>query len=371
MQSSHDICVNLGHIYMRQNRVVDAGILYQASLKSLPASPSVAMQSENIVAVSDCLALSHFRHQQYDDAARTLLKALHYNPTKLHDWYNIAYVKEELAVKLCRQNKSASDIAHAIDEMEYAVLIFRSLRDQSLCCGMTQHERFQASKVEDHEKFCLDNIEKAKLHMNRVQFEEQRSQELRAQQQREHLQRLALRNEEKQKDMERKRQARAEQQEVARQKQKEFELLKESWTSAAQASERKGKKKKSKPEFSDAAEDGLDNEGEPALYESDSDGDMEANSKHSNIQSGNGSGLEGDGDNVEDSASPRDIFGSDSEEELFLKSSSSTTAAQKRTSSLRENDSDDDDIDDVDSSSHRPPPVKQRRVVDDDDDDVD
>ena len=141
---------------MRQNRVVDGGILYQASLKALPTSPAVAMQTENIVAVSDCLALSHFRNQQFDDAVRTLLKALHYNPTRLHDWYNVAYVKEEYAVKLCRDNKSVHDIAHAIEDMEHAVLIFRYLKNQSLCVGVVQHERFsKAARVEEHERFCL------------------------------------------------------------------------------------------------------------------------------------------------------------------------------------------------------------------------
>lgn len=155
----NDICTNLGHIYMRQGKVVDASILYQASLKALPSSPSVCLQADNIIAVSDCLALSYFRNRQYEDATRILLKALHYNPTRLHDWYNVAYVKEELAVKLCRQNKSVIDIAHAINEMEHAVSIFASLLNKSLCAGVPQNEKFKISNIEDHQKFCLVGID--------------------------------------------------------------------------------------------------------------------------------------------------------------------------------------------------------------------
>jgi tetratricopeptide (TPR) repeat protein len=158
MQMCNDICVNLGHIHMRQGKVVDASILYQASLKALPSSPSVCQQSENIIAISDCLALSYFRNRQYDDAIRTLLKALHYNPTRLHDWYNVAYVKEELAVKLCKQNKSVNDIAHAISEMEHAVDIFAHLTNNALCVGVPQNEKFKLSKIADHQKFCSVSV---------------------------------------------------------------------------------------------------------------------------------------------------------------------------------------------------------------------
>ena len=154
MQMSNDICVNLGHINMRQGRLTDAGILYQASLRALPSSPSVCKQCDSIVAVSDCLALSYFRNQQYDDSVRVVLKSLHYDPTRLHDWYNVAYVKEEQAVKLCRQNKAAGDIVSAINELKYAVFIFSALKNESLCIGEYRHEKFRLSKVSDHEKFC-------------------------------------------------------------------------------------------------------------------------------------------------------------------------------------------------------------------------
>jgi tetratricopeptide (TPR) repeat protein len=151
-----DVCVNLGHMHLSQGRYVDAIQIYQATLKSLPTSPAVRTQSEAMGEVSDCLSLSYLKNSQHDDSVRVLLKSLHYDPTRVHDWFNVACVKEELAVKLCRaQTSSISDISLAIEELNHATLLFKSLRNSTLCPGVKRHELFDAHKAGQHEKFCL------------------------------------------------------------------------------------------------------------------------------------------------------------------------------------------------------------------------
>lgn len=151
-----DVCVNLGHMHLSQGRFVDAIHIYQAALKSLPTSPAVRTQSEVMGEVSDCLSLSFLKNSQHDDSVRVLLKSLHYDPSRLHDWFNIACVKEELAVKLCRShNSTISDISLAIDELEYATNLFKYLKNSNLCPGIKRHELFHSHKAGQHEKFCL------------------------------------------------------------------------------------------------------------------------------------------------------------------------------------------------------------------------
>jgi tetratricopeptide (TPR) repeat protein len=156
LSPASDVCVNLGHMHLSQGRYVDAIHIYQATLKSLPTSPAVRMQSEVMGEVSDCLSLSYLKNSQHDDSVRVLLKSLHYDPSRLHDWFNVACVKEELAVKLCRsQTSSISDISLAIGELEHGTVLFRSLKSNDLCPGIKRHELFHAHKAGQHEKFCL------------------------------------------------------------------------------------------------------------------------------------------------------------------------------------------------------------------------
>lgn len=202
--------------------------------------------------------------------------------------------------------------------------------------------------------------------MAKAEAEEIRLQGLRAQQQQEHQRIMALRNEEKERELEAQRRAREDQQELARQKHKEFELLKESWTTAAQASgERKSKKKKGKSDFAD--DDPL---GEDASkpFESDSDDD--------GISSPAGKALTGSGEDFGSHANTKsdhdDVFGSsDSEEEFSAPTSTAQSVSKKRTMPSGESSSDEeldfkgDGSEAVGVSSR---PNKQRRVVDDEED---
>lgn len=156
MSPASDVCVNLGHMHMTQGRFVDAIHIYLAALKSLPLSPAVRLQSEVIADVSDCLALSYLKNSQHDDAIRIILKSIHYNPSSLHVWFNLACVKEEFAVKLCKTVPgSINDIRIAIEELEHATVLFKSLKNTSLCPGAKRHELLHVQKAGQHEKFCL------------------------------------------------------------------------------------------------------------------------------------------------------------------------------------------------------------------------
>lgn len=202
--------------------------------------------------------------------------------------------------------------------------------------------------------------------MSKAKVEEDRSLELRALQQIEHERRIAERNERKLQEIEELRRAREEQQEIARQKQKEFQLVKDIWK-ATQNEEKKTKKKKSKTEQSDDNYQDADNE----LYDSDSDDNAPRAAPLAEL-----SDSEEISGKVNDVISRDEIFGSDSEEEEFVQPQSySSKSSLKRVAPTALSESE-DEIDFKDGASSdrtvsKPPPLKQRRVQDDEEEQED
>mmetsp|Transcript_24965 Transcript_24965/g.36827 ORF Transcript_24965/g.36827 Transcript_24965/m.36827 type:complete len:1271 (-) Transcript_24965:188-4000(-) len=394
MPMTHEISLNLGHMHMIQGKLVDATYIYHSVLKSILVSPAVQSQCHNFVAVSECLALSHFKNEQYDDTVRVLLKALYRDPSQTHNWFNIACAKEEYAVKLCRQHKSVADISHAIDELEQAIGLFRALKQPALLSASSKESKYKPSKAEDHEKFCLENIDKARVYMSRAQSEENKALELRAKQQEEHNLRQAQRQKERAEELERQQRAREEQQEKARQKHKEFERLKESWTatesktSGAAGEKKTKKKKKGKQNKGDddlPTDDFVDDD--LGYLESDS-GDKKSNATVAGQDSINDIlGSSDDDDDYSSSDNKRakettnpdeekELFDSDSEGEMDIADMQSKPKLMVSGGIKRSERSSDDGDEELefevgDSNGERAattaPPFKQRRIMDDDD----
>jgi len=105
-----DICINLAHVYALQNRIVDAERLYQTTITNLLSrSGSGGSGSSNHLHLSDkaaylneCVAHAQHRHSRHRDAAHSMHRALHLNPTNLRFWYNAAFAQECHASSIVR-----------------------------------------------------------------------------------------------------------------------------------------------------------------------------------------------------------------------------------------------------------------------------
>lgn len=87
---SEDICTNLAHVFLVQNRAVDAERLYQATIKNF--SRTGRSLSDKPAHLNECVAFVQFNSGRHDEASRSICRAIHLNPANLRFWYNAAFI---------------------------------------------------------------------------------------------------------------------------------------------------------------------------------------------------------------------------------------------------------------------------------------
>ena len=103
---SEDICTNLAHIYMQQNRSVDAERLYQATIKNF--SRSGRSLSDKPAHLNECVAFVQFKTGRFDEASRSVFRAIHLNPANLRFWYNAAFIGHNQSSKAVSRGSSTT-----------------------------------------------------------------------------------------------------------------------------------------------------------------------------------------------------------------------------------------------------------------------
>lgn len=124
--NKQDICTNLAHVYVLQNRSVEAERLYQATIRTL--SRSGRSFSDKPAALNECVSFVQFKSGRFKEAAHSILRAIHLNPTNLRFWYNAAFVGQGLGnYVLNRQGSTASAIEDAKLTLQVAKKVFKHL----------------------------------------------------------------------------------------------------------------------------------------------------------------------------------------------------------------------------------------------------
>lgn len=129
---SEDICTNLAHVFLLQNRSVDAERLYQATIKNF--SRTGRSLSDKPAHLNECVAFVQFKSGRYDEASRSICRAIHLNPANLRFWYNAAFIGHTHSTKVVgRASSTAASIENAKMFASFSKKVFKHL-------AMIQHQ---------------------------------------------------------------------------------------------------------------------------------------------------------------------------------------------------------------------------------------
>jgi tetratricopeptide (TPR) repeat protein len=122
-------CVNLAIVNLAQKKFVDSAQLLQSLARSLAstARPSEPPAVCGQVYLGNLLAMALVGNECFRDAIRAVSRVLFLNPTLLHSWYNLAFVREEYAVSSLRKVPKSSVVQGAMAELGAARSVFHSI----------------------------------------------------------------------------------------------------------------------------------------------------------------------------------------------------------------------------------------------------
>ena len=101
----------------------------QTCLRSLTSfsKPTELNSVSGQIDIINYLAMAYVGTESFREAIKIICRAIFLNPTLLHNWFNLAYLREELAVSTMRKNPKSSGVRDAINELETSISLFRSL----------------------------------------------------------------------------------------------------------------------------------------------------------------------------------------------------------------------------------------------------
>lgn len=387
---SEDICTNLAHVYVLQNRSVDAERLYQATIRSL--SRSGRCFSDKPAALNECVSFVQFKSGRFDEASHSILRAIHMNPTNLRFWYNAAFVGQGLSnYVLSKHSSTAAAIEDAKSALLVAKKIFKHLGAMQHQTTVKPYDRKFASTNSSHCSLKLQSLEQL-LHAARARETAEETEKRRRDE--DHNALLKTRSDLKEKEasaLEMEKQAK---QQAAEEKEKKLQELREKWmvtvseqsAGRSKASKKEGGadgggKKRRRGQKGQDAGDGEKGDEEGDEQDEELMRVLTGNGAKSNIDFGS-SGEDSDGDaevtrptlrsarsTARTAAPVDDLFGDSDEED---QQPARKRLHQKGAGGLADSDEDDAAMD-VDASAPAPGDGadrarKQQRVIDDDSD---
>jgi len=264
MNVSEDICTNLAHVHLIQGRMAEAEHLYQANIKAVTKTGRI--EDGLISSLCECMAFAQYSHGRHEDSLKSLLRALHQEPTGcgLRAWYNIAVVRASLATTIKdHQKKTVRNIMDAMNELAKAQKLFSHLASFKTVPG-GKGQMFDLKGAAGHEKFCINSQRTFAEHLATAEEEERRRREERRFQEETHLSRQKAKEEERDRALRVAEEAAREKQRQAAERAKKLEEMREKWVAIPAASE-KGPKgsRKQKAGGGGASQTGSDDEGAP------------------------------------------------------------------------------------------------------------
>lgn len=300
MPLTGDINSNLGHVFLVQNRFLDAERLYQLTIRNLPTSSKTA-SGENAPSLLECAAFAQYKQDNRDeDASQSMLKAIHLQPSNLQYWYNAALISKHYAENsMVKPNRVAGDIVTAISHLTFAKSLFGALGKKA-----KKHATVDRKKSELFEKECSDKEPGYDVQLSRAVEENQRQAKIKEELDKKHQ---VLRMEKVEKEHKLAEQldlGKKEKQAAALLKNQKLEELKEQWSSVAITAPReKAAKDPNAPRGAKKAKK------EKKAKKMNSDDELDDNFYNDNDSD------QSDADGRKGGKLPDDIFGSDSETE--------------------------------------------------------
>jgi tetratricopeptide (TPR) repeat protein len=135
-----DICTNLAHVYLLQKRTVEAERLYQATIRSLSRSGRSA--GDQPAQLNEWVGAIQLRSARFEEASRSVLRALHLNPANLRAWYNFAFVGYTQATAVLAKFKStAAAVEDARAMVQVSKRVFKHLTSLQQPANARQYDR--------------------------------------------------------------------------------------------------------------------------------------------------------------------------------------------------------------------------------------
>ena len=206
---------------------MEAERLYQATIKSL--SKSGRSVADRPAYLHECVALVQHKSRRFNDAGRSVLRAMHLNPTNMRSWYNLALtgLGQGEAI-LAKGNSSAAVIEDAMLNMLLSKKVFKHLSAIQHAPGSSKpYDRKNASTNYTSVSVKLQNVghmlKSAKSKEDAEESEKRR---------REDAHQLQLQNKSQMKEIEAQKSESAKlvKQQLAEQKERKLQELREKWT---------------------------------------------------------------------------------------------------------------------------------------------
>jgi len=144
-----DVWINLAHVYLKQGQYVNAIKLYQNVLKKFYENKDPE--------VLCFLAKAYFESEQLEECKRTLMRAIHVNPSDVNLWYNLAVAQKDYAAKIMNsKNSLITDVSKAIKDLELAFSVFNELKEMK---DASTKRKYSTTKCTTFAKLCASNKE--------------------------------------------------------------------------------------------------------------------------------------------------------------------------------------------------------------------
>jgi RNA polymerase-associated protein CTR9 len=165
-----DVWVNLAHIYLALAQYNSAIKMYQGCLRKFYYNCDAQVMLY--------IARAYYDWDKLLECKRTLLRALHLNPTDRRLRFNIALAMQEFAYRtLQRQTSSATkryaDVVTAVEELRLALKFFAALQGMPVSTDPNVVPMIGAAKLQTHVQFCADTLEKAQNVLDAARREEE------------------------------------------------------------------------------------------------------------------------------------------------------------------------------------------------------
>ena len=159
-----DVWINLGHTYLAQGQFALAVKMYRNCLER-----SYHNTESQILLY---IARAYYEAEQYHECKRTLLRAMHLNPSNHTLRFNAAISMQKFSTTtLQKSKKSADEVWQAILEVKSALKLF-----SQLAAGVDVDQGthgFDLKKVNMHGEYCKHLLDAAKVHLEAAEREEQ------------------------------------------------------------------------------------------------------------------------------------------------------------------------------------------------------
>ena len=328
INAAGDISLNLAHTHLFQGKNNDALRMYQSTINTAITS---AKSPARYLSLLEGVSFAHFRNKHYNEAMKSILRVLRYDPTVPHVWYNCAFILQQSANQMISSQVMTS-IENSIDYYNLGQVIFKFLSVSGPGIKHTVHRiRYDKEKCTRYHKICDENIRKAREKLEEV-AEVQRALDCKRKEQESERQTLiAEKRKKKQEKLDEIEREKTETRQRAEEMAQRLESLKQSWATVPRAP--KEGTGKSSSSANDASGEGGVSGGSAlpdfGVLDSDDDSDIDTENKDKNKTTSTGNDVSPDDTNdnamaieSEDiaaaDASEKDdaaaIFGSDDED---------------------------------------------------------